>query len=58
MNGKQLVRVNYPDLVLLDMTMPGPDGYQIIRSIRDHCSIPIIMITALHSEEAILKCLE
>ncbi len=55
--GMQLVKEHHPDLILLEMTMPGPTGYQVIQSIREYCSSPIIMITALHSEEATLKCL-
>jgi len=56
--GMQQVKENTPDLVLLDITMPGPDGYQVIRSIREYCSIPIIMITGNHSAEATMRCLE
>lgn len=34
------------DLVLLDVTMPGEDGFSLLRSIRSHASIPIILLTA------------
>ena len=35
-----------PDLVLLDIMMPGKDGWQVCREIREISSKPIIMITA------------
>jgi DNA-binding response OmpR family regulator len=39
-----------PDLVVLDIGLPGIDGYDVTRSIRAHSSTPIIMLTA-RSEE-------
>ena len=35
-----------PDLVLLDITMPGMDGYALCQSIREFSEAPIIMVTA------------
>jgi putative two-component system response regulator len=49
------------DLALLDLTMPGMDGYEIARRIRrdsDSADIPIIMITALTSREDRLRAVE
>jgi len=39
------------DLVLLDIMMPGIDGYTVCRLIRDRSLLPIIMLTALESDE-------
>jgi len=44
--GMSLLRDAIPDLVLLDIMMPGPDGYQVLKSIREYSNIPVIMITA------------
>ena len=35
-----------PDVVLLDIMLPGRDGWQICRDIRKKSSVPIIMLTA------------
>lgn len=34
------------DLILLDVMLPGKDGYEICREIRDRVDIPILMVTA------------
>ena len=39
-----------PDLILLDVMMPGMDGYAVLESLRDNpatCDIPIVFLTAL-----------
>jgi DNA-binding response OmpR family regulator len=35
-----------PDLVLLDLNLPGLDGMEVCRQIRKHFAVPIIMVTA------------
>ena len=43
-----------PDLVLLDIKMPGMDGYEICRRLKQHattCDIPVIFVTTLGEEE-------
>ncbi len=35
-----------PDLMLLDLMLPGMDGWQVLKAIRKTSSIPIIMLTA------------
>lgn len=35
-----------PDLILLDLMLPGMDGYEICREIRRNSSVPIIMLSA------------
>ena len=35
-----------PDLMLLDVMLPGMDGFQVLKAVRKSSSIPIIMLTA------------
>ena len=35
-----------PDLVILDIMMPGLDGYRVLRNIRENNNIPVIMLSA------------
>ena len=39
-------RETRPDLVLLDLMLPGIDGIQVCRQIREESDVPIIMLTA------------
>ncbi len=48
-NGLEVVprvRSHHPDLVLLDLMLPGRDGMEICKEIRQFSTVPIIMITA------------
>lgn len=40
------VRANSPDLILLDLMLPGRDGLDIARELRGFSAVPIIMVTA------------
>lgn len=39
-------RTHKPDLVLLDLMLPGKDGHEVCREIRTESGVPIIMLTA------------
>ncbi|MDP8930621.1 MAG: response regulator transcription factor [Actinomycetota bacterium] len=39
-------RSSHPDLIVLDVMLPGADGLEVCRAIRRHDQVPIIMLTA------------
>ena len=43
-----------PDLVVLDLMLPGFDGLEVCRRIQEHRHVPVIMVTAKDSETDIL----
>jgi DNA-binding response OmpR family regulator len=47
-----------PDLIVLDLMLPGVDGLEVCRRLREECSIPIIMLTARSTEEDRLEGLD
>ncbi len=49
---------NAPDLALVDVMLPGTDGYDLVRAIRTRSNIPIIMLTARGEEAAKVAGLE
>jgi two-component system, cell cycle response regulator len=49
------------DCVLLDVLMPGMDGYQVLERIRSEPKLrhtPVIMISALEDIESVVRCIE
>ena len=47
-----------PDIIILDLGLPGMDGYQMLKKLRGFSEIPIIVLTAKDSEMARIKGLE
>jgi DNA-binding response OmpR family regulator len=53
-NGEDALRwiaEHSPDLVVLDLMLPGIDGLEVCRRLRQHSSVPVVMLTALGEEE-------
>ena|SRR5436190_10250204 len=48
--GLRLARTTRPDLVLLDLMLPGMSGMEFCRALRRSSRVPIIMVTAKDSE--------
>ncbi len=53
--GLDILEEQSPDLVLLDIMMPGMDGLETCRRIRKISSVPVIMLTVLSREEDIVR---
>jgi two-component system response regulator MprA len=50
-DGLETARDNPPDLVLLDIMLPGMDGIEVCRRLRAASDVPILMLTAKESIE-------
>ena len=46
-----------PDLVILDIMMPGLDGFQTLDLIREHSDVPVIMLTAMSDVTTLQRAL-
>jgi diguanylate cyclase (GGDEF)-like protein len=57
-SGEEAIRIALdvlPDLILLDVLMPGIDGYEVCRRLKEDCllaDVPIIFVTGLGDQEA------
>ena len=50
--GVNLFDVEAPDLVVLDVALPGLDGWGVLRHIRAAGSVPVVMVTSdIHSHD-------
>ena len=47
----RLAREGRPDLIVLDLMLPGMDGLEVCRILRDESDVPIIMLTARTTDE-------
>lgn len=46
----EMVRNSKPDLVVLDIMLPGKDGFEVCRILRQESNIPVLMLTARDDE--------
>lgn len=49
-DAQHLLEKNIPDLVVLDLMLPGMDGYTLTSWLRDRSNVPIIMLTSRREE--------
>jgi len=54
-SGLETLAAIVPDLVLLDVTMPGLDGWQVLARIRALSTVPVVMLTARGDEAEVLR---
>jgi len=58
-DGEEAIRIaekEKPDLVILDIVMPGLDGFAVCRKIREWSAVPVIMLSAREGENDKEKC--
>ena len=51
LSGLKMATEESPDIVLLDLNLPGMDGIEVCRNIREKFDLPIIMVTARVEED-------
>ena len=62
--GEEALRLaaeHVPDLLLLDMMMPGMDGFALLAQIKQHPSLlrlPVVFLTAAHDRELLLRAFD
>ncbi|MBM4445015.1 MAG: response regulator transcription factor [Chloroflexi bacterium] len=54
----RMIRQDKPHLVLLDVLLPGMDGFQVCQSIREFSDIPVMMITAKGETQNVVRGLD
>jgi len=50
-----MVEKEGPDLVILDIMLPGMDGFDVLQKIREFSSVPVIMLTAKDQDVDVVK---
>jgi len=58
LDALELARKNHPDLIVLDLMLPGMDGLEVCRTLRQESDVPIIMLTARSTDQDKLTGLE
>jgi DNA-binding response OmpR family regulator len=56
--GLELLRERDPDVILLDLMLPGQDGFEVCRQIRRTSDTPVIMVTARSDSHDVVAGLE
>ena len=45
-HGLELARTETPDVILLDLLMPGKDGFEVLKELRTFSRVPVIVVSA------------
>ncbi len=56
--GIELVKAESPDIVILDLNLPDMSGFDVLKSVREFSSVPVIILTVRSEDEDVLKGLE
>lgn len=53
-----IARHGLPHLAIVDIRMPGMDGIELSRKIQKYSDLPVILLTAVNEEDAVVKAIE
>jgi len=56
--GLQMIHKISPDVVILDLMMPGMDGWQVCSQVRAFSAVPILVLSALDSPGQVARALD
>jgi len=57
-DGVKLIREQTPDIVLLDLIMPGMDGWEVCKTVRLFSDLPIVILSALDNPRMVANILD
>lgn len=56
--GLDVAALKIPDLLILDLALPGTDGFSVLQQLREWSKIPVIVLTVREGEEEKIKALD
>ena len=56
-DGVKIARQLRPDVVMLDLMMPGMNGWEVCRAIRSFSQVPILILSAVTGAEGVTRTL-
>ncbi|MFZ5818409.1 MAG: response regulator transcription factor [Chloroflexota bacterium] len=56
--GVKIIQEKSPDVIVLDLMMPGMDGWQVCKQVRTFSNVPIIILSALDDPAMIASALD
>ncbi|MBN1303160.1 MAG: response regulator [Anaerolineales bacterium] len=57
-DGLRLIKEKQPDLIILDLMMPGMDGWRVCKAVREFNSAPILILSALDNPGMVASALD
>jgi two-component system KDP operon response regulator KdpE len=56
--GIALVKIQQPDVIILDLMMPDMNGWQVCKAVREFSKVPILILSALDSPGLVAAALD
>jgi DNA-binding response OmpR family regulator len=58
LEGLELARKMRPDVIIIDLIMPGMDGWQVCKEIRKFSQVPILVLSAISNPSLVARALD